>query len=102
MKAIIFFALLAVVLSLHFDHERVATYPKERQACMVAANKAIGNKNGVLSYGGSDFTKGCKDLRLLSMCVFVGACVNAQGSYVSARIDLNPNADVRKACCSYK
>lgn len=62
MKTIAFFALLAVVLSLHLGHERLADSVAEVWDCTDAANKAIGNKNGVLSYGGSDFTKSCKDI----------------------------------------
>ena len=101
MKAIIILALLAVALSLRFDHERVAISPAEKNMCMAAANKVIGNRNGVLSYGSSNFNRSCRNFALLSSCSYVGDCQNAKGVFVQTQINLNLNPFVKKACCSY-
>lgn len=59
MKNIVILVFLTVILSLRVGHERLADSVAEVRECMDAANKVIGVNNGVLSYGGSNFTVTC-------------------------------------------
>jgi hypothetical protein len=94
MRVIVFLALIVALLAIRLQQHDGAP----SASCKTALDASVGNKNGVLTNGGKEFSKSCNQLEVTtdSTCNLWAWCLS--GGYRSKVYFKIENA-AKKTCC---